>query len=57
VTAASVVLMVFEILNAKHGFLEGFQKTFQLAALLAFAAAGLLAISPRRIGESFEPKT
>jgi hypothetical protein len=24
----------------KYGFLEGFQKTFQFAALLAFAAAG-----------------
>ena len=35
VTAASVVLMVFEILNMKYGFLEGFQKTFQFAALLA----------------------
>ena len=40
VTAASVVLMVFGILNMKYGFLEGFQKTFQFAALLAFAAAG-----------------
>jgi MFS family permease len=40
VTAASVVLMVFGILNMKYGFLEGFQKTFQLAVLLAFAAAG-----------------
>jgi MFS family permease len=40
VTAASVVLMVFGILNMKYGFLEGFRKTFQLAALLAFAAAG-----------------
>ncbi len=49
VTAASVVLMVFEILNVKHGFLEAFQQTFQLAALLAFAAAGLLAVSPRRM--------
>jgi MFS family permease len=55
VTAASVVLMVFEILNEKQGFLESFQKTFQFAALLAFGAAGLLAISPRRIGESLEP--
>ena len=52
VTAASVVLMVFEILNAKQGFLEAFQQTFQLAALLAFAAAGLLAVSPRKIGAS-----
>ena len=56
VTAASVVLMVFEILNTKHGFLEGFQRTFQLAALLALAAAGLLAISPRMLSESREPK-
>ena len=48
VTAASVVLLVFEILNMKYGFLEGFQKTFQLAALLAFASAVLLALSRRR---------
>jgi len=48
VTAASVVLMVFEILNVGHGFLEAFSQTFQLAALLAFVAAGLLAISPRK---------
>ena len=48
VTAASVVLMVFEILNMNHGFLEAFHQTFQLAALLAFAAAGLLAVSPRK---------
>jgi len=47
VTAASVVLMVFEILNTDHGFLEAFHRTFQLAALLAFAAAALLAVSPR----------
>jgi MFS family permease len=49
VTAASVILTAFEILNAQHGFLDGFQKTFQFAALLAFAAAGLSAFSPRRI--------
>jgi MFS family permease len=48
VTAASVVLMVFEILNMNHGFPEAFHQTFQLAALLAFAAAGLLAVSPRK---------
>jgi MFS family permease len=47
VTAASVVFLVFEIINAKYGFLEGFQKTFQSAALLAFAAAAALAFSPR----------
>jgi MFS family permease len=47
VTAASIVLMVFEILNTGHGFVEAFQLTFQLAAMLAFVAAILLAISPR----------
>jgi hypothetical protein len=52
VTAASIVLMVFEILQQNHSFLEAFHQTFQLAALLAFAAAGLLAFSPRRIGAS-----
>jgi len=51
VTAASVVLMVFEILNTKYDFVEAFQKSFQFAALMAFAAAGLLAISMRRIGD------
>jgi MFS family permease len=50
VTAASVVLMVLDILTTKYGFLEAFQKTFQLAALLALVAAVLLACSPRRIG-------
>jgi len=50
VTSASVVFLVFEILNARYGFLEGFQKTFQLAALLAFAAAATLALAARRIG-------
>ena len=48
VTAASVVLMVFEVLNVNHGFLESFHQTFQLAALLAFVAAGILAVSPRK---------
>jgi MFS family permease len=47
VTAASVVFLVFGVLNVKYGFLEGFQKTFQLAALLAFVAAGLVALSSR----------
>ncbi len=47
VTAASVVWMVFGILNTGHGFLAAFQQTFHFAALLAFAAAALLAISPR----------
>jgi len=43
---------VFEILQQDHSFLEAFHQTFQLAALLAFAAAGLLAFAPRRIGSS-----
>jgi MFS family permease len=50
VTAASVVLMVFEILQAKHGFVGAFQQSFQLAALLAFISAGLLAVSSRKAG-------
>jgi MFS family permease len=49
VTAASVVFLVFEILNTKFGFLDAFQRTFQLAALLAFAAAAASAFAPRRI--------
>lgn len=48
VSAASIVLMVFEILQQHESFLEAFQRTFQLAALLAFAAAGLLALPSRR---------
>jgi len=51
VTSASVIFLVFEILNARYGFLEGFQKTFQFAALLAFVAAGSSAFSPRRTGD------
>jgi MFS family permease len=51
VAAASVVLVTFEMLNIQYGLLAGFQKTFQLAALLAFFAAGLLAVSRRRIGD------
>ena len=51
VAAASLVLMAFEILQSRHGFFDAFQQTFQLAALLAFVSAGLLAASPRRIGK------
>jgi MFS family permease len=47
VTAASVVFLVFGILSARYGFVEGFQKTFQLAALLAFISAALIALSSR----------
>ena len=42
VAAASIVLMVFEILNVGQDFFEAFRQTFQLAALLAFASAALL---------------
>ena len=52
VTAASVFFLVFDILQATHGFLEAFQQTFQLAAVLAFVAAGLLALSPRKGGKA-----
>jgi MFS family permease len=52
VSAASLVLMIFEILQMKHGFFEGFHQTFQLAALLAFVTAGLLALSSRKAGKA-----
>jgi len=52
VTAASVFFLVFEMLQATLGFFEAFQQTFQLAAVLAFVAAGLLMILPRKIGTS-----
>jgi MFS family permease len=52
VTAASVFFLVFEMLQATHGFFEAFQQTFQLAAVLAFVAAGLLMLAPRKIGEA-----
>ena len=48
VTAASLILMLFEILQVQHGFFEAFHLTFQLAALLAFVSAGMLAFLPRR---------
>ena len=48
VSAASIVLMVFDILQHNASFLEAFQRTFQLTALLAFAAAALLVFAPRR---------
>jgi MFS family permease len=52
VCAASIVLMIFEILQMKHGFFEAFHQTFQLAALLAFVTTGLLALSSRKAGKS-----
>ena len=47
VTAASVIFLVFNVLNTAYGFQAGFQKTFQFAALLAFAATALVAFLPR----------
>jgi MFS family permease len=49
VTAASVIFLVFEVLNTKYGFLAGFQMTFQFAGLLALAATGSIAFSLHRI--------
>jgi hypothetical protein len=50
--AASVFSLVFESLQTTHGFFEAFQQTFQLAAVLAFVAAGRLMLSARKIGKS-----
>jgi MFS family permease len=50
VTAASVILMLFEALRIEHGFFEAFRLTFLAAALLAFAMAGVLAFSRRKPG-------
>ena len=50
VTAASVSLMLFEALHIKHGFFEAFRLTLLAAALLAFATAAVLALSPRKPG-------
>lgn len=52
VAAASLVLIVFEGLQLEYGFFEAFRQTFQLAALLAFACTGLLALSPRQISKT-----
>jgi MFS family permease len=51
VTAASIILMLFEILQIGHGFFEAFHLTFQLAAVLAFVSAALLALLPRTIAD------
>lgn len=49
VTAASVILMLFEILQVGRDFFDAFHLTFQVAAVLAFCSAGLLAFLPHRI--------
>lgn len=50
VTAAALILMLFEILQVEHGFFEAFRRTFLCAAGLAFVSAGLLALLPRKTG-------
>lgn len=52
VAAASLVLMVFEAFQATLGFTEAFRMIFRLASLLAFASAGLLVLSSRKLGRS-----
>jgi hypothetical protein len=47
VGAATLVMLLFQRLEPAAGFIGAFQRTFQLAALLPFAMAGLLAL-PRR---------
>ena len=42
----------FMKLPVNHSFVDAFHRTFQLAALLVFAAAGLLAFSPRKTATS-----
>jgi MFS family permease len=48
VGAASMLTLLFEGLAASHGFMAAFERSFELAALLAFAMVGLLAWSARR---------
>jgi MFS family permease len=44
VGAATLVMLLFQRLEPTAGFIAAFQRTFQLAALLPFAMAGLLAL-------------
>ena len=50
VGAATLVLLLFQSLEQDMGFVGAFRRTFQLAALLPFAMAGLLALPRRRTG-------
>jgi hypothetical protein len=45
-----VSISAYSSLPIRRGFFEAFHQTFQLAALLAFVAAGLLALLPSKIG-------
>jgi hypothetical protein len=47
VGAATLVTLLFQSLESAIGFMAAFRRSFQLAALLAFAMAGLMAL-PRR---------
>lgn len=49
VSAASLLLMAFEAFQAKGDFFSAFQNSFLIASCLAFAAALLLGLWPRRI--------
>ena len=48
VTAASVIFLVFGILNATYGFLEGFQRLSSLRHCWHLSQPDLAAFSPRR---------
>ncbi len=57
VTAASVFFLVFEILQAKHGFFEAFQQTFQLAAVAGVCrggAVGAFAAQDRQVVDQYD---
>ena len=48
VSAAALLLLLFQALAATTGFMPAFQRVFLLAALLPFLMAGLLALPKRR---------
>ena len=48
VSAAALLLLLFQRLAADSGFLPAFRQSFQLAAVLPLAMAGVLALRPRR---------
>jgi MFS family permease len=48
VGAAATVMVLFQSLEAAHGFIVAFQRSFELAALLPFAMVGLLVLRGRR---------
>jgi len=52
VSAAATVLLLFQSFDAAGDFLPAFRRTFEIAALLAFAVAGVIALRspPEMIG-------